>query len=59
MLEKRTWIGYNATILPGMRVGENSVVAAGSVVTKNVAPNTIVGGNPAKFITNLEGKIED
>ncbi|WP_368654370.1 DapH/DapD/GlmU-related protein [Ornithinibacillus sp. 4-3] len=59
VLEKRTWIGSNATILPGVRVGENSVVAAGSVVTKDVAPNTIVGGNPAKFITNLEDKIED
>jgi len=56
-LKKRTWIGANATILPGVTVGENSVVAAGAVVTKDVPPNTIVGGNPAKFIKNLEDKI--
>ncbi len=48
----------NATILPGVTVGENAVVAAGSVVTKDVAPGTIVGGNPAKFIANVEDKIK-
>jgi len=57
VLKEKTWIGSNVTILPGVTVGENSVVAAGSVVTKDVAPNTIVGGNPAKFISNLEDKI--
>lgn len=39
---------------PGVTVGENAVVAAGAVVTKDVAPNTIVGGNPAKFIKNID-----
>ena len=39
-----------AIILPGVTIGDNAVVAAGAVVTKDVAPNTIVGGNPAKFI---------
>lgn len=58
ILKERTWIGSNSTILPGVTVGENSVVAAGSVVTKDVEPNTIVGGNPAKFISNLEDKIK-
>jgi len=58
ILKGRTWIGSNSTILPGITVGENSIVAAGSVVTKDVAPNTIVGGNPAKFIAKLEDKIE-
>jgi len=53
ILQKRTWIGSNATILPGVTIGENSIVAAGSVVTKDVAPDTIVGGNPAKFISTL------
>ena len=48
------WIGAGATILPGVTVGENAVVAAGAVVTKDVAPNTIVGGNPAKFIKNID-----
>ena len=51
---KNAWIGAGATILPGVTVGENAVVAAGAVVTKDVAPNTIVGGNPAKFIKNIE-----
>ena len=51
---RNAWIGAGATILPGVTVGENAVVAAGAVVTKDVAPNTIVGGNPAKFIKNID-----
>ncbi|MBB1411678.1 DapH/DapD/GlmU-related protein [Pseudoalteromonas sp. SG44-17] len=47
------WIGVNATILPGVIVGEMSIVAAGSVVTKNVPPNVIVAGVPAKIIRTL------
>ncbi|MBR1700003.1 MAG: hypothetical protein IJ714_09525 [Bacteroidales bacterium] len=43
-------IGAGATILPGVTVGENAVVVAGAVVTKDVAPNTVVGGNPAKLL---------
>ena len=50
---KNAWIGAGATILPGVTIGENAVVAAGAVVTKDVAPNTIVGGNPAKFIREV------
>ena len=50
---RNAWIGAGATILPGVTVGENAVVAAGAVATKDVAPNTIVGGNPAKFIKNI------
>lgn len=57
VLEKNSWIGSNATILSGITIGENSIVAAGSVVTKDVPPNTIVAGNPAKFMSNLEDKI--
>ena len=48
------WIGMNATILKGITIGENSIVAAGSVVTKSVAPNTVVAGNPAVPIRQLE-----
>lgn len=44
------WIGGNSTILQGVTVGEGAIVAAGSVVTKDVASYTIVGGVPAKFI---------
>lgn len=43
-------IGANATILPGITIGENAMVGAGSVVTKNVLPNTVVAGNPARVI---------
>ena len=50
---ENAWIGAGATILPSVTVGKNAVVAAGAVVTKDVAPNTIVGGNPAKFIKNI------
>ncbi len=58
VLEKRSWIGSHATILPGVTIGENSVVGAGSVVTRDVPPNTIVAGNPAKFRSYLEEKEE-
>ena len=44
------WIGYGATIMPGVHVGDGAIVATGSVVTANVAPYAIVGGNPAKEI---------
>lgn len=47
---KNAWIGAGATILPGVTVGDNAVVGAASVVTKDVAPDTIVAGNPAKLI---------
>lgn len=49
-LKKGAWIGAGATILPGVTVGENAVVAAGAVVSKDVLDNTIVGGIPAKVI---------
>lgn len=52
-LKRRTWIGASATILPGITVGENSVVAPGSVVTKDVPDNTIVAGNPARVICEV------
>src|SRR5580698_7095027 len=50
VIEKNVWIAAGATIIGGVTVGENSVVAAGSVVTRDVTPNTLVGGNPAKAI---------
>lgn len=53
-LKKNTWIGSQATILPGITVGENSIVAAGSVVTKDVPDNTIVAGNPARIVKEIE-----
>lgn len=50
---KNAWIGSNATILAGVTIGDNAVVAAGAVVAKDVAPNTIVGGVPAKYIKGI------
>jgi len=52
-IERNVWIAAGATIIGGVTVGENSVVAAGSVVTRNVAPNTLVGGNPARVIRTI------
>lgn len=57
-IKKNAWIGANATILPGVTIGENAVVAAGAVVSKDVPDNTIVGGIPAKVIKSIEQKIE-
>lgn len=48
------WIGSRAVVLPGVRIGKGAVVASGAVVTRNVAPNTLVGGVPAKFVRDLE-----
>ena len=48
------WLGANCIILPGVTVGRNSVVGAGSIVTKDVPDNTVVAGQPAKFIKKIE-----
>ena len=48
------WIGMNSIILPGVTIGKKAVVAAGSVVTKNVPDYCIVAGNPAKIIRELK-----
>lgn len=53
VIKRNAWIAANATILPGVTVGENSVVAAGAVVTENVPDNTVVAGVPARVIKSL------
>lgn len=53
-LKKGAWIGAGATILPGVTVGENAIVAAGAVVSKDVPDNTVVGGIPAKLLKTLD-----
>ena len=53
-IEDDVWIGFNAIILKGVTIGRGAVVAAGSVVTKNVAPFTVVGGNPARLIRSTK-----
>jgi acetyltransferase-like isoleucine patch superfamily enzyme len=54
IIADNVWIGMNATILKGVSIGENSVVAAGSVVTKSVPPNSVVAGNPAVVVKQFE-----
>lgn len=54
VIEKDVWIGANCIILPGVNIGEGAVVAAGSVVTKNIEPNAICAGVPAKVIKYRE-----
>jgi acetyltransferase-like isoleucine patch superfamily enzyme len=53
VIERNVWVAADATIIGGITVGENSVVAASSVVTKDVPPNTLVGGNPARVIRSI------
>jgi acetyltransferase-like isoleucine patch superfamily enzyme len=53
VLERNAWIGAGATILPGVTVGENAVVAAGALVNKDVPSNTVVAGVPAKVIKEI------
>ncbi len=54
VIEDWAYIGYGAQIMPGVTIGEGALVAAGSVVTKSVAPHTVVGGNPARYICNVD-----
>jgi acetyltransferase-like isoleucine patch superfamily enzyme len=53
IIENDAWIGFNATILKGVKIGAGAIVGAASVVTKDVAPYTIVAGNPAKVIREI------
>jgi len=53
VIERNVWIAAGATIIGGVTVGENSVVAAGAVVTHDVPPNMLVGGNPARVIRSI------
>ncbi len=52
VIEEDVWLGHGVIVLAGVCVGRGSIIAAGSVVTKNVPPCTIWGGNPARFIRN-------
>ena len=54
VVKKGAWIGFGSTIMKGVTIGEGAIIAARSVVVKDVAPYTIVGGNPAKYIKDVE-----
>ena len=58
VVERNVWIGSNSTILQGVTIGDNSIIAAGSVVTKDVPANAIVAGVPARFIRSISPEEE-
>ncbi|AXX91792.1 acetyltransferase [Malaciobacter molluscorum LMG 25693] len=53
-IESNVWITYRCIILPGVKIGENSIIGAGSVVTKNIPANVIAAGNPCKVIKKIQ-----
>ncbi|HDY85187.1 hypothetical protein LCGC14_0881120 [marine sediment metagenome] len=56
IIEDRVWIGENACILPGVKIGSGAIIGAGSIVTKDVLAETIVAGNPARKIKQFDRK---
>jgi maltose O-acetyltransferase len=54
VIEENVWIGGGAILLPGVKIGRNAVVGAGAVVSRNVAADTVVAGNPARVIREIE-----
>lgn len=54
VIKDKVWVGFNAIILKGVTIGEGAVIAAGTVVTKDVSPYTVVGGNPARVIKKID-----
>lgn len=54
VIRRKAWIGAGAIVLPGVTVGQNAIVGAGSVVTRDVPDNAVVAGVPAKFIRNIK-----
>lgn len=54
VIEDNVWLGGSAILLPGVRVGQNAVVGAGAVVSRDVPANTVVAGNPARVIREIE-----
>jgi acetyltransferase-like isoleucine patch superfamily enzyme len=58
VIGNNVWIGANATVVPGVTIGDGAIIAAGAVVTRDVPPNVIVGGVPAKIIKKIEDSQE-
>lgn len=59
IVHKHAWIAINVTILPGVEIGEGSIVSAGSVVSKDIPPFTVAKGNPAKVVADLAEVLRD
>jgi acetyltransferase-like isoleucine patch superfamily enzyme len=56
VIGKKVWISANVTVVPGVTIGDNAIIAAGAVVTKNVPADTVVGGVPARIIKTISDK---
>lgn len=56
VIEGRVWLGASVTVMPGVIIGENAIVAAGAVVTKDVPANPVVGGVPARVLRTIDAK---
>ena len=56
VIKENVWIGSNVSILPGVTIGKNSVIGAGSVVTKNIPENVVAYGNPCKIVREIGEK---
>ena len=56
VIEDNVWLGMNVIVLKGVRIGQNSIIAAGSIVTKSIPSNCIAGGNPAKILKEVSNK---
>ena len=56
VIKRNAWLGVGASVMPGVTIGENAIVAANAVVTKDVAANTIVGGIPAKLLRTIDSQ---
>jgi maltose O-acetyltransferase len=54
IIGNNVWIGTRAIIMPGVKIGNNSIIGAGAVVTKSFGPNSVIGGIPAKLIKKRE-----
>lgn len=59
VVHKNAWIAINVTILPGVEIGEGSIVSAGSVVSKSIPPFTVASGNPAKVVADIAELVRD
>lgn len=55
-IHNKAWIGFNSIVLSGVTIGEGAVIGCGSIVTRDVAPHTVVAGNPARFIRNIDNE---